>query len=97
MKQKIAMIIFFALMIAFGWFVAGPELNHALRGCHAVSAQEEEGNPGHKEPTQSCAHRPKPGQVGCKCMKHCDPEGRDEDRRCKSFCFPKWCTCPPCT
>lgn len=70
---------------------------------------EEEGNPGHVKPTQSCSGNPKSGQVGCKCFKHkkCemdeDEEGKPyvrvvESKTCKSYCFKDFCLCadPPC-
>ena len=92
-RKSIFVAAFFLLMTAVGWFIVGPELSHALNGCHPVSAQEpEEGNPDHREPTKKCNHRPKADEVGCKCC----PSENNEDKRCKSWCFKSWCTCGPC-
>ena len=65
---------------------------------HAQEPEEEEGNPGHKEPTQACSHTPKKNQVQCKCRRKCNPDGSSqESRACKSYCWRSFCTCPdPC-
>lgn len=93
MTQKRKLIIIALMMILSAAILIAPRLlNHSC-----CAAQEgEEGNPGHKQPTAQCAHRPKPGQVGCRCMRNCDPDNPQEDRRCKSYCFKWFCTCPPC-
>ncbi len=61
-------------------------------------SQEGEGNPGHKEPTQSCSHSPDNKQVACKCTRQCDGAVENESRACKSYCFRHFCLCknPPC-
>src|SRR5262245_38701603 len=90
-------VIISALILALlmlGWFVVPRVMGG--HSCHGAAAQEEEGNPSHKEPTAQCNHKPKAGQVACKCMKQCDAEHKQEDSRCKSYCFKWWCTCPPC-
>jgi len=61
--------------------------------------QEEEGNPTHTRPKQSCNHNPTAKQVQCHCATDCKGNGSpSEDRRCKSFCFKDMCSCPrpPC-
>lgn len=64
--------------------------------CHVhAQGQEEEGNPNHTEPSQHCNTKPKDGQVACKCRRICNSDGTStEDRKCRSFCFRHWCTCP---
>ena len=89
---KLAILLLFIGGLAYFVAVSLGASNHA---CCSVAAQDEgEGNPGHVEPTKQCAHNPTAKQVGCKCVRACD----SEDRRCKSWCFPKWCWCPskPC-
>jgi hypothetical protein len=90
-KRKVIATFAIIAMLA----MAGMILSRG-HSCHSAVAQEEEGNPGHREPTAQCNHKPKTGQVACKCMRHCDPDRTQEDRKCKSYCFPFWCTCPPC-
>jgi hypothetical protein len=56
-------------------------------------ALTQEGNPGHKEPTHVCSDKPEGDQVGCSCEQTCaTPEN---DAKCKSYCFRKWCRCHP--
>ena len=74
--------------------------------CHAKVAQdpgqpgqEQEGNPGHKRPEQSCSYKPEKKQVGCHCQVDCNPDGTEkEEAHCKSYCYKDMCTCPrrPC-
>jgi len=93
---------FTAALIA-GAAVNRPQLEKIHACCH-VAAQdpgqdEEEGNPSHIRPEQSCSHKPTKEQVDCHCKNDCNQDGTQrEDRRCRSFCYKDLCTCPrkPC-
>jgi hypothetical protein len=98
MKRSIKLILVavFAVVLVASLFLA---MSAGGECCHVSAQDDGQGNPGHVEPTQQCAHKPTGKQVGCKCARACSETGGEvEDVKCKSFCFRNWCTCPskPC-
>lgn len=92
----IGMAVLLALVAFFAYeqgFVGGDSC------CHVKAQDPEEGNPGHKEPTESCSHTPEGKQVACKCRRQCENGVENESKACKSYCFRHFCLCknPPCT
>lgn len=66
---------------------------HEAKTSQQEQEGQEEGNPGHKEPTRFCATNPTGKQVGCKCARHrtCQADGTtNEPIQCRSWCFKHW-------
>jgi hypothetical protein len=103
-KRTKALLLLTALIIALigAALMKRPVTTESHIGCHLALAQEpghepgqEEGNPGHKRPEQSCSHKPNKEQVNCHCRTDCNPDGTQrEDYRCRSFCHKDMCKCP---
>lgn len=56
-----------------------------------IYAQEEGGNPEHKEPSKKCSHKADGlSKIACSCHQDC---GKENDVKCKSYCFKQWCDC----
>jgi hypothetical protein len=85
MKKKLLrgslITIFLVGMALAGWQI-GP----------GVGGQDDEG---HRQPEHQCSHAPQGKQVRCRCRRQCSATGAvEEDVKCRSWCFPKFCLCP---